>query len=739
MDILWGLQVDRCQCGRSINLGRHRSMTQNSIPQNWYISVEPFAHYGSGLSTYLRHVALAAQEMQRAITIFFPTSENELREEVDGYVRYVHVPNAITPKYDGLGYWMHLSWKMAQVIEAEIAANGKPASIEIPDGFAIGYFLLQNKLTGSVYLENVPLLVVAHTPIGMIDDWQGKDLYRLPLWWIYQAEKWCFKAADAVITLSDMMETSLRDEGYLTSDQVVRRALNPYVRKRSPHVREATSDGVRCIGMGSRMIFWKGLREAANLMQTPGSEGYTLHLCGASSDDLDLLRSTSHKAQFKEQKIVYKGLLHGEDMFTQRAQWLCQIHPSHKDNFPYAVLEALYAGVPCYIAAQNGVAEILPAPLREALVIDFSKPEDAMRAISKTAEIAHLLKSIDWSLLSADRYFSERDSLLEDLRATSKERTQFPFIWDTHAKSGLPDQSPIRDGKLTVVIPYYNMADYIDETIKSVLESTVQADIVLVNDGSPNPDHVAFLDRYRNMKHIRVYDIPNGGVANARNYGVAQAKTEFVALLDADDTVEPTYYEQTLNVLGRYHNVAFVGAWCNDFEDDTGETRRFWPTYNAEPLPNMVINQTNCQSMIYRTALYQEAGQHDPALKMYLDDWDGVLSMLNAGYYGVMLPAPLFNYRQREGSTFSSGRSLWYNNYRYIIQKQTNLTRQFGGEAMLLLNSNGSNSDFHLLGWETPMNTPAPNPTQNTKRLKHPYLLMRSIAKRLDRWAHKGG
>ena len=132
-----------------------------------------------------------------------------------------------------------------------------------------------------------------------------------------------------------------------------------------------------------------------------------------------------------------------------------------------------------------------------------------------------------------------------------------------------------------MIVPYYNMGAYIEPCVNSVLQSNAVVDIVIVNDGSNDAASLASLDAYRDHPRIRVFDIANGGVARARNFGVDQATTEFVALCDSDDTVASSYYAKALYVLDHCDNVGFVGCWSNVFQDVSGETIRFSPTYDA--------------------------------------------------------------------------------------------------------------------------------------------------------------
>ncbi|OHV77120.1 hypothetical protein LCM4573_10140 [Rhizobium sp. LCM 4573] len=705
----------------------------------WYVSFERLESRGGGLGTYIRHVKRAAEALDRPIRIFQIARGDSGSRSLDGRTTIIDVPMLKTPAKDALGYWMHLSLSFAEAILEEISSVGRPKAIELPDGFAVGYFLFQKKWTGDERLQNVPLLLCAHTPIGIIEEWIGNSLYALPNWWTYRAEKWCFKAADAVITLSGMMDRLLEQKGYFSTDTIRFRSVNPFL---PSHRASAPERGQRKLtaGMASRMVNWKGLPQVIALAAEAERQKLPIvfELCGHKTPDFEEFL-VSKKELFENGRVIYLGTLNEEELQARRQNWDCQLHPSPKDNLPYTVIEGLAAGLPCLITKDNGVSEIISDELRDKIVVDFSKPSNVLEKITRICEARDALNSFDLSIFLPKPYFGGRDDLITSLAAEKRAYRNFPFVDADQSREDLrPADRPLASAsgaRLTVVVPYYNMCSYIEQTIHSVLRSSVPTEIILVNDGSSDPASVSKLDDYRQHQRIRVFDIPNGGVARARNFGVTQVDTEFVALLDADDTVEPTYYQKAIQVLDSYDNVGFVGSWCNDFKDITGETVRYWVTYNAEPMPNIVMNNTNCQSLVYRTNLYRKYGMHDPELKMYLDDWDGMLGMLEGGCFGVMLPDALFNYRQRSGSIFSSGRSAWETNYAYIVRKRTALFERNVEEVTLFLNANGSNSNYHLLG------QPAHGQEQSPffpGEFRLPHRLARSVAKKLIRFANKG-
>lgn len=86
----------------------------------------------------------------------------------------------------------------------------------------------------------------------------------------------------------------------------------------------------------------------------------------------------------------------------------------------------------------------------------------------------------------------------------------------------------------SVIIPLYNKADHIVDTLRSVLEQTqTDFEVLVVDDGST--DGGADLVKRIADKRVKVFQKPNGGVSSARNHGMQQAKGDYFAFLDADD------------------------------------------------------------------------------------------------------------------------------------------------------------------------------------------------------------
>lgn len=104
---------------------------------------------------------------------------------------------------------------------------------------------------------------------------------------------------------------------------------------------------------------------------------------------------------------------------------------------------------------------------------------------------------------------------------------------------------------LSIIVPVYNLEKYISRTLDSLLNIKCSFDyeIIVINDGSTDRSE-EIITKYRdNNKYIKLFTIANGGVSNARNFGLSRAKGKYITFVDGDDTVEADFYEVAINEL----------------------------------------------------------------------------------------------------------------------------------------------------------------------------------------------
>jgi Glycosyl transferase family 2 len=186
---------------------------------------------------------------------------------------------------------------------------------------------------------------------------------------------------------------------------------------------------------------------------------------------------------------------------------------------------------------------------------------------------------------------------------------------------------------VSVIVPAYNTAPYIADTIASILTQTyTDYEIVVVNDGSPDtPALEAALAPFRGR--IRYIVQQNRGLSGARNTGIGAARGELVALLDSDDVWEPDYLACQVETLTR-RGLDVVYPNAVNFGDPRRAGRRFMdvhPSSGPVTLESLVTQQCNVMvSVLARRDVLAAAGLFDESLRSS-EDFDMWLRVVARG------------------------------------------------------------------------------------------------------------
>ncbi len=104
--------------------------------------------------------------------------------------------------------------------------------------------------------------------------------------------------------------------------------------------------------------------------------------------------------------------------------------------------------------------------------------------------------------------------------------------------------------KVSVIVPVYNVESYLNKCLDSLVNQTIDSselDIIVVNDGSPDNSQTIIDEYTAKYDNIRSFIKENGGLSDARNYGITFAQGEYIAFLDSDDWVDLDLYEKMYN------------------------------------------------------------------------------------------------------------------------------------------------------------------------------------------------
>lgn len=136
--------------------------------------------------------------------------------------------------------------------------------------------------------------------------------------------------------------------------------------------------------------------------------------------------------------------------------------------------------------------------------------------------------------------------------------------------------------KLSIIIPVYNVENYLDECVDSiVVQEEKNLEIILVDDGSTDNSGNACEQWAKRYEYIKVIHKRNGGLASARNAGLAIATGEFVLFIDSDDRIaKGSIGAIRKNILETNSDIYFLSA------------KKFYPDGNEEPLDDYIKRET---------------------------------------------------------------------------------------------------------------------------------------------------
>ena len=209
---------------------------------------------------------------------------------------------------------------------------------------------------------------------------------------------------------------------------------------------------------------------------------------------------------------------------------------------------------------------------------------------------------------------------------------------------------------VSVIVPYYNMGEFLPETLRSlVTQDYPKIEVIVVNDGSTDPFSLEIWEKMK-IAYPRFQFITqeNQGLGGARNAGLAMAKGEFFLPIDADN-IARTYmisrFVQTLR-----HNPDLTAATCHHlaFETEADIAQgKFVYAYRPCGGPFVAAAMRNVYgdaNAMFRTATLRAAGGYSSERNLGYEDWELFVKLASQGHRIDVVPEYLFYYRHRPGS-----------------------------------------------------------------------------------------
>lgn len=218
--------------------------------------------------------------------------------------------------------------------------------------------------------------------------------------------------------------------------------------------------------------------------------------------------------------------------------------------------------------------------------------------------------------------------------------------------------------KISVIIPVYNVEDYVDACIESVVHQTYEnLEIILVDDGSKDQSGRKCDLWAEKDSRIRVIHKENSGPADTRNAGMLAATGDYLGFVDADDVAFPDMYSELFRIL-QEENAQI--SCCNemkghsfDLKQERNVSRPSVRVFDTkEAMESLVLekgitvtvwNKLYCRSVV--EGILFEKGR-------YIDDEFWMYRVIAGAEKIVSLDSRLYGYRQRENSLMTQHYSL---------------------------------------------------------------------------------
>ena len=238
---------------------------------------------------------------------------------------------------------------------------------------------------------------------------------------------------------------------------------------------------------------------------------------------------------------------------------------------------------------------------------------------------------------------------------------------------------------VSIIIPCYNDAQFIEQAVASALSQTYpNKEVIVVDDGS-NEETKAVLKKLE-PKITRLITQENQGQSTARNAGIAAASGAYILTLDSDDYFEPSFCEKAISLMDASEEIKLVTCYATLIHDN-GSTQVFKP--KGGTIKDFLFANQALGTSFFRKEDWKVCGGYDETMRSGFEDWEFFIRLLENGGKTIVVGEALYNYRKRETSTTSKANKIKTELLKYIYLKHSDLYKYnfelFVGHVMRVL------------------------------------------------------
>lgn len=238
------------------------------------------------------------------------------------------------------------------------------------------------------------------------------------------------------------------------------------------------------------------------------------------------------------------------------------------------------------------------------------------------------------------------------------------------------------EGKITVIIPVYNVEKYISKCLETILKQTYKnIEIILIDDGTKDNSGVICDDYAKKDSRIKVIHQENQGLSGARNTGLKKATGDYIFFLDSDDFVDEKMLEEMLLALKKNNaDIVECGTiYCK--EDETyikentkNEAKVYKNEYQIKELISSGDITTTSWGKLYKRNLFKD---FEFPLGKYHEDLFTTYKLLHISKKIVILDKGFYYYRQVNGSIMNSKFNIKHLDVIEAIEERSNFIEKY--------------------------------------------------------------
>ena len=615
-------------------------------PRIAFVSREVYPFDSAGLGNYVTFTAQALAS-EAEVTIVTSDVHRERFEELSaardprlaGGVRYEFVPE---PAYPEDLYWygsLHLWSARAYEALKRLYPGSGPDLVEFPDYLGEAFVTTQAKQTRDPALRDTTVCVRAYTTAEMcavLDGFVADD--RLTRY-IHELERFALRHADRFLWPGGAVLDTYRSFYGADGIAAPREVRHPVTPGPAAAPRPGGDGPLRFLYAG-RFERRKGVQNLVRAASALEGDEWSLTLIGGDTETAPL--GVSMRAQLDlmiagDPRIEILDRVDRERLRELRAGADVLVSPSIWECWPNTVLEAFEADRPVLATAVGG---------HVGMVEDG---ETGWLSRASAGGIGDTMRRV----------------LAEDGRpgggAPGAPRRAFDRLTDPEPVRemylGLARTEPVRAPQqqrqppplCSIVVPYFEMEEFVEATLRSIAAQTYpRIEVLVVNDGSLREED-GLLAELGERYSVAVVTQRNSGLGQARNLGVDLAHGRYVLPVDPDDELMPSFVERCVGVLEQRPELAYVTAW-SEFIDENGARGEggYRPIGNLAAWPE-AENVNGSAMAVIRRRVFDRGLRYSPDLTSY-EDWLLYMEMRLAGEYGHVIPETLLRYRIRTSS-----------------------------------------------------------------------------------------